>query len=75
LKDETICRVNSVINLFMILFGQGCKRTEEGQKEKIEGGSESATAESFEEEVYEEVGKIPRPQDEWGAVEEETLGE
>ena len=59
----------------MISFGLSCTRTEEGQKGKIEGSSETTTAESFEDAANEEVGKISPPAEERGVVEEETLGE
>jgi len=58
----------------MILFGQGCKKTEDAQKEKIEGSS-LTTAESFEDIIDEEVEKIPTPEEEWGGVVEEPLSE
>ena len=58
----------------MILFGQGCKKTEDAQKYKTEGSSKT-TAESFEDRIDEEVEKIPPPEEEWGGVAEGPLGE
>jgi hypothetical protein len=58
----------------MILFGQGCKKAENTPKEKIERSSKT-TAQSFEDIIDEEVEKIPPPEEEWGGVAEEPLGE
>ena len=57
-----------------ILCGQSCTRTEDAQKEKIEESSKT-TADSLEDVVHEEVEKIPPPEEEWGGVAEEPLGE
>ena len=61
--------------LCMFLCGHGCKKAQEESKGTTEKKVEKKDTMTFDEEISEEVEKIPAPAEEWGGEPEEPMME
>ena len=59
--------------LCLVLCGSGCKKAQEEPKKKIEEKVEKEDAGAFEQDISEEVEKIPAPAEGWGEEPEEPM--
>lgn len=61
------------LSLCLLLCGIGCKQTREESKGMIEEKVEKNNTGTLEEEIGEEVEKVPAPAEEWGGEYEEPI--